>query len=358
MTSCAVYENCATQRLVEVKTERDVLDFLFVGCWGVYCDQGEYTLFKSKKEGVEQTRIYRGQREVAAAIQEYVSKIPTISDMFLAGDNVYQVALEERKEGSETQNEARKKNFLSKLGVSFTNAELYDIKLQLSKGFEQCFALTGISRFFVALGNHDIENCEILNTQVNYSGSGWTLPSLYYNVMYTLRDGTTLNIVVMDTNPYDSEAVSCTGQPFLEKDVEKQEEWLRKQKKRAEWTIVIGHIPYRAVGHKAKKPEISNPKLERAVNLVSPQLYMCADEHNQQFLYDSKNSRGLVVAGSGGTDLDTPENTQAMYVKKTFGFVHTSLSKKGLVLKFLDTGPEVLYTVRIGKDGKLAELTE
>lgn len=358
MTSCAVYENCATQRVVEVKTERNVLDFLFVGCWGVYCDQGEYTLFKSKKEGVEQTRIYRGQREVAAAIQEYVSEIPTISDMFLAGDNVYQVALENRSEGcSEEEIKVRKEQFLSKLGVGFTNAELYDMKLQLSKGFEQCFALTGISRFFVALGNHDIENCEILNTQVNYSGSGWTLPSLYYNVMYTLSDGTTLNVVVMDTNPYDSEAVSCTGQPFLGKDVEKQEEWLRKQKKRAEWTIVIGHIPYRAVGHKAKKPQIVNPKLERVVNLVSPQLYMCADEHNQQFLYDSENSRGLVVAGSGGTDLDTPQELtdRSLYTKKTFGFVHVSLSKKGLSLKFLDTYPKVLYTVRIGKDGKLAE---
>jgi hypothetical protein len=70
----------------------DTLNFIAVGCWGVYCDTGNVLITKYKKGNLEQYNIIRGQKEVSQAIVEYTTK-NKVSDFYLAGDNVYQVGL-------------------------------------------------------------------------------------------------------------------------------------------------------------------------------------------------------------------------------------------------------------------------
>jgi hypothetical protein len=73
---------------------------------------------------------------------------------------------------------------------------------------------------------------------------------------------------------------------------------------------VIGHIPYKATGHKGKI--IQNKGLNDIFNIIKNinenerkvQAYFCADEHNQQLLFDEDSKCYLVVVGSGGTELD------------------------------------------------------
>ena len=76
-----------------IELDHNSIDFIAVGCWGVYCDQGEVLVFKEKKKKIEQHLIKRGQKIVADSIEKYVKENRAIKDMFLAGDNVYQIGI-------------------------------------------------------------------------------------------------------------------------------------------------------------------------------------------------------------------------------------------------------------------------
>lgn len=80
--------------------------------------------------------------------------------------------------------------------------------------------------------------------------------------------------------------------------------------------IVIGHHPIFGNGHKKGKPA-GNKWLQKNIyediflkyNKKNPEKrivsYVCADEHNFQYLYDKENDFNFFIAGIGGADLDT-----------------------------------------------------
>ena len=95
---------------------------------------------------------------------------------------------------------------------------------------------------------------------------------------------------------------------------------------------------------------------------------MCADEHNQQFLYDSVNKLSLVVAGSGGTaldknihiDQDDKNTVTTKYAKSTFGFVSFKFSPVFIDIQYHTTEVEELgnkckktYNVKINEKGEI-----
>ena len=68
---------------------------------------------------------------------------------------------------------------------------------------------------------------------------------------------------------------------------------------------------------------------------------MCADEHNQQFLLDKSINLGLVIAGSGGTELDFVLNKNKThfvdfteYMERVFGFAKFNFAKSKLTITF------------------------
>ena len=80
--------------------------------------------------------------------------------------------------------------------------------------------------------------------------------------------------------------------------------------------IVIGHHPIFGNGHKEGRPA-GNKWLQKNIyediflkyNNKNPKKrivsYICADEHNFQYLYDKENDFNLFIAGIGGAKLDT-----------------------------------------------------
>ena len=60
---CKEYNNCATMAtLVNDFKNRDTIELLAVGCWGVYCNQGQYTI-KKIKDGKNKDRNSRKRTE-------------------------------------------------------------------------------------------------------------------------------------------------------------------------------------------------------------------------------------------------------------------------------------------------------
>ena len=251
--------------------------------------------------------------------------------MFLAGDNVYDVSTEdENKEGKR-----------------------YDMNLQISKGFENCFRKANIDRFYIGIGNHDIEYCDVLNIQKNYEG--WNFPSLYYNVIYNMKNFI-INVILIDTNILEDEPIYCDNIPYKETELKDQLNWAKEISSYGDWKIVIGHIPYIANGHKTKRPNVYNKGVEKILDIIKPHIYICADEHNAQALYIDKKKLLCLVAGSGGTNLDNfvePPNPNTIFRSKTFGFLSLNIEKDILTSKFISNTLNIPFSISIDRDGEL-----
>lgn len=355
--NCTDYKNCPKKlQFTKKKKKTDILSVLMVGCWGVYCWDGEKEIEiydPKEKKIITETEIYGG-KSVSKGIVNFTKK-ENIDAVFLAGDNLYnfdkpkKMLLDFIKQGKYPSKKEYKNNHL----LSGQN-----IEVQIDEGFIKCFKDANVKDFYIAVGNHDIQNCFDLNFQLNFSKNKpeykYNLPAVYYNVVYQMM-GYNVNFIVIDTNMYEDDANTCNNTYYTCQMIEEQRKWIIKtlKRERCRWNIIVGHIPYKANGHKAKKPYIKNRQLDILFDSISNcidcpkvQIYMCADEHNQQFLYDNKHKMGLVVAGSGGTPLDLKiikekfiegNDTITKYSKPYFGFTKFEFSGEKLDVSYIVT---------------------
>ena len=72
IVDCSNYINCAQEKNVVIDmSSQDILNMIAVGCWGVYCDGGEYIIAKYKENKLKQDTVIRGQLQVANALVNY-----------------------------------------------------------------------------------------------------------------------------------------------------------------------------------------------------------------------------------------------------------------------------------------------
>lgn len=318
--NCNDYNSNECKKGLELFVENDLEEMIVLACWGVYCQSGRYIEYKNKKGKIKASdEIIRAQKDVFDAMAEYTSNVK-VSDVYFAGDNIYNYAYPVGEQPDE-------------IG--------YLIDKQLMS-FIPCYSgvKENVKRTFVALGNHDVENCDVLNKQLNYKG--WENVGVYYSVNYT-RKNRGVTVVVIDTNMFDDGQENCNGKPYTDIEREKQRNFIKEScdnaRLRSDWIIMIGHIPAIANGHKESRIAIKNEMIYELLDINRPHLYVCGDEHNQQFIYEKKIGVSLAIIGSGGTDLDNIfykkldeekdidpiEGT--CYADKVFGF---------LTIKFID----------------------
>lgn len=326
--NCENYEDCPRQLFyTSIITGENQFDFLFVGCWGVYCKAGEYASAKYKNNKWKDSKITYGEGYVVKEMIDFVNSSKNKQQaVVIAGDNVYSDYPSDRMKELIATNQVNKD-------------ALFDIDKQLAEGFTQCMKQIPVDTFLIGLGNHDIESCYILNKQLNFTG--WTMPAISYNIVYK-QDDFNVNLIFIDTNMYEKEW--CQG-IYPDNAVENQSDWVGKVLNEQEpntWNIVIGHIPFICNPHKVKEGKA--PKARVVLDLVKLMstyhnqidLYMCADEHNQQYI-TLDGMPPQVVSGSGGASLDREvyvvvENTQL--VRPIFGFVSVDVNIDTITLTF------------------------
>jgi len=365
------------------KIESDNLNFLMVGCWGVYCWDGEREMeeYNPPKEGKEykpttSTKNY-GSRRVVKGLVKYSEEYKTQA-VFLAGDNVYDddVLKPTLKQMIEGQKFPTKKEYNTNHEISGQN-----IDKQLQEGFLKCVNKVKVPDFYLAIGNHDIKSCYDLNQQLLFSTNvenKYRLPALYYNVIYEYNISK-INFIIIDTNIFEDEPKNCKGETY---DLEVQLQLIDLQIKwvinclksnKCKWNIIIGHIPYKCNPHKKSTPNYNlNRKLDYLFHHIKMakcppvQTYFCADEHNQQFLYDNDNSLALVVAGTGGTVLDKQliqgqyyegPSVHTHYYSNEFGFVSFTFENDLTIKYFTCTQEESKsqFFVKLDKNGGIIE---
>ena len=333
--NCDTYDSNTCPREITVeKTETELLStdqyhMLFVGCWGVYCKEGNNKVSKYKKKNKDnpwsEKEVVYGQKQVVNAMTNYSNAIKGgVNNVILAGDNVYSDYIQDQDR--------------DKPGIV---DKIYNIDKQLSEGFENCMAEVNTQTFMVGIGNHDVENCYILNRQLAYKNKGWNMYGMSYNIV-EICNGYRINFIFIDTNMYTDKW--CDGNPYPPEAIPKQCDWLRNvvSKDPNVWNIVIGHVPFMYNNHKDPNINqlIQTPGLYECIqaNARYIDLYMCADEHNQQFI-TKPNIPPIVIAGSGGTALDDVyiaenDNSFTQLAVSSFGFVSTVISKKSINLTF------------------------
>jgi hypothetical protein len=270
-------------------------NFLAVGCWGVYCEEGKKTIIKKKeKDGkitLKSEQVIRGQRTVKEIIENLSSRY-NVNTIFLAGDNIYQKSVE-------NTNEDIPKDY-----------NPYDIEKQIEEGFINCFLNSNLKYYFVIAGNHDVENCEILKRELEEKT--WNFENLFYSTVLR-KENYDVDVMCIDTNIFEYLKKGKTELCGRKDIISKQEECVKSRSNyiensgRQTWRIMIGHIPYKALGHKSDSCIVDNSQLMKSLfDIYKPHIYISADEHNQQFLTEKigDNNVALVVAGSGGTALD------------------------------------------------------
>jgi hypothetical protein len=336
MKDCSVFDDpkCPKKVTLNETVGKSTLNLLFVGCWGVYCKEGPVLMKKLKKGVVKTVEEYFGQRSVAHGMTEYSNKFD-VDALILAGDNIYARSINDN-DNVET----------------ITKADLFDMNLQFTLGFEKCMSSINVSTVLMAVGNHDITTCDVLNKQLNYDK--WTFPGVYYNYIYELGEPSTqskkvrVNLVFIDTNIYDG--IDCSGHPYPKNSRDIQKDWVNKviTDNKCEWNLLIGHNPVISNGHKKPYAPVVDLNMksdlqyikESAMKVdVNVQAYLCADEHNQQFLTcESDVLPALIIAGSGGTPLDDIYVNQleecTEYSKSTHGFVTLDINASTMVVTF------------------------
>jgi hypothetical protein len=340
--NCDNYNDCPKEKEFEEEINKDFFSLLFVGCWGVYCrDDPECR-----------------QKIVSKAMVDY-SKQMQLDVVILAGDNVYESIDESVKD--------------------LPKALKYDIEKQLDVGFVHCMTEMQTNRFLIGVGNHDLETCEIIKKQIQYKESNWTLPGLSYRVLYQMQNFN-INMIFIDTNIYKKKWCRTNPtekmQPLYPEEAQfAQAEWLKNKLQEGNdknaWNIVIGHDPFRTRSHKNIDTVLLRKTPDEFLELIkenadSIHLYMCADEHNQQYISDLiVTGRGIfyndhrftycdgiklppqIIAGSGGTKLDKEISNEEELVRATkfyqpaFGFVSMLIQKDQIQFKFNGvTSPE------------------
>ena len=334
---CKNYNSCPKEFNIEDKIDKDDFNLLFVGCWGVYC-----------RDDIEADGSEYRQKIVSEAMAEYSRSIPS-DVVILAGDNVY-------------QSNDKSLEHLPK-------PSRYDIDKQLDDGFIHCMRDIKTDRFLIGVGNHDLETCEIITKQIQYTQNNWTLPALSYRVLYQMRKFY-INMIFIDTNIYKKKWCRTDPNqkepPAYPKEAQvSQADWLKKQleegKTKNAWNIVIGHDPFYTRSHKNGTIIRSEQEFLELIkdNADSIHLYMCADEHNQQYVsnlivngkdifyndHRFTDGNGIklppqIIAGSGGTKLDKSISDEKELARATqfyqaaFGFVSMLIDEYRIQFKF------------------------
>jgi hypothetical protein len=214
----------------------------------------------------------------------------------------------------------------------------------IEKGFDGCLGANKPS--FITLGNHDVEPLFTMYQQINkcYNGieihkngdsntiqfhTNWILPNAFYSVKINLPN-MSLVFIIMDTNLIDYQY------HHLILSIDSQTKYIDIMLKFIERTLitnkdslkfVIGHIPIFYIGHKTKEPifqtrhvlhnskvhehtipKITNGFIKMYKMMIdnNVKFYMCADEHNLQFLEDKQHKINFLICGAspGGSGAD------------------------------------------------------
>ncbi|XWV25134.1 putative tartrate-resistant acid phosphatase type 5 [Tupanvirus deep ocean] len=235
---------------------------------------------------------------------------------------------------------------------------------------------------YIALGNHDVTQCDIINEQAKKSDY-WNFESNFYAVELG-KNNLKLKLIIIDTNLLADDKIynsltnfkdePCVLPSNIYNNKTEMLQFLENQLKdyeKYDWIIVAGHDPIASFKVKSKtKGPLAKPHIDILMNSMGriPNLvYICADTHN--FQYNTITSTdGIyqvdeVISGTGGAKPDTilPEfrnnenSIQNLYnikmhdTHEPYGYCDMTVHKDNIIFiynKNVPTLQQHLYTIQ------------
>ncbi len=204
---------------------------------------------------------------------------------------------------------------------------------------------------FISLGNHDIQYKYILQYQIHkcltqmdfpsddtVSFGEWILPNAFYSVKFNIKNKAPVIFIFIDTNLFDSGEYSYISPADKSLYFDKMMKWLTTilEANKDTVKIVIGHEPIFFYTHyKESKKDDKKVKVKKEQSNIGVKsskdyvklysilkdnkisAYMCADEHNFQWIYDRTNEINHLICGAspggGGADVTNTFNDDELY---------------------------------------------
>jgi len=207
--------------------------------------------------------------------------------------------------------------------------------------------------WYVALGNHDYKTNPDAEVAYSKISARWHMPSRYYSIVKTMKNGTKVEFFIIDTSPFQTDYYNAEDYSAHVKgnDTTAQKKWLEEGLKNssATWKFVVGHHPlFSAGGRKGKTGDMLNsfgPLFEK----YKVDAYFCGHEHILE--YDQPQGYHFVeiISGAGGEATPVTSADYAKFVVQDFGFVTASLTSNELLLQYINDEGKILYTTSVKK---------
>jgi hypothetical protein len=212
--------------------------------------------------------------------------------------------------------------------------------------------------FLSIRGNHDYRTApqaEIEYFEKHGEAGRWYMPSPgYYAVQKRLADGTTVDLVFVDTITLAPRAAEKQVQlpPDVAAAKREQYAWLEatlraSAARGSDWRIVVGHHPIFSSGEHGDTPELVEellPLLDR----YGVDMYLSGHDHTMQHLQHRGSGVQFLVNGSGsklGT-LEMEHATRATTSKAAqvyFGYMAHEITKDRMTTRALDSAGRTQY---------------
>ncbi len=235
-------------------------------------------------------------------------------------------------------------------------SSVYDSLIQ--KSFENIYTAASLQiPWYITFGNHDYAADPKAQIELTKFNPRWKFPSSYYSIDKELEDGTRIQFLFLDTNPFVQKYYTY-GEKYPElknfaeqvskEDWKQQLKWLESSLKNcdADWKIVVGHHPVLSGGKHGNTKELEEyvkPLLEK----YGVQMYICGHDHDIQYL--KENGVNYLVSGAGSELRPTGSIPQTVYSASINGFLSSKITGKNAELKFISVTGETLYQTIINR---------
>jgi len=292
--------------VIYIYAQQDALHFLAIGDWG--------------REGKHL------QKETADAMAKYADENP-VSFIISTGDNFYET------------------------GIKTVDDPLVKIS------FEDIYSANSLQvPWYATLGNHDYGDNAQAQIDLMKVNARWKMPSRYYSTDEELSDGTKIQFLFIDTNPFilnylkfdekETELSQSSVDDLNKQGWEAQLKWIESSLKNcdADWKIVIGHHPVYSGGkHKGAKElqQHLKPLLEK----YGVQMYICGHDHDIEYL--KENNVNYFVSGAGSVLRETKVIEQTVFSQSINAFLSVKVTHDKALLKFVTVNGDVIFETEI-----------
>ena len=212
--------------------------------------------------------------------------------------------------------------------------------------------------WYVVLGNHDYKGN--IQAQIDYSlvSRRWQMPAPYYSRKIKLKDGGTLLLVVMDTNPFIDSYYGKEdemGRNVALQDTARQRQWLEQTlsdtSSDIKWKIVAGHHPLYSGGKrlKSKDTEDMKRKFQSLFHRTKVNAYLCGHEHDLQVIKPEGQYTTQFLSGAACEIRPSGSTDGTLFFASKPGFMSFSVETAKMLVQVIGTNGKILYTLTLNQ---------